>query len=165
MYFVIRNSDDLKLIPQLMTHHTMFIRCVMNKCTWCHSSQPEWNNTVKKVIPHLQPYTAIAEIEREFLDEFANRLRRRNIDFPAITGFPSTVSITPAGVQTHEGRDRDAYLKVLKQIKAISPVPSVHASADPRFEIIEEAKGTRHARRRKLRKRISRKNLSRKRRR
>ena len=67
MYFVIRKSDDVKLLPQLLNHHTMFIRCVMDNCTWCHSSQPEWNATVKKVIPHLQPHTAIAEIEREFL--------------------------------------------------------------------------------------------------
>ena len=123
MYFAIHSENQM---PPPKTFHPiriLVVRCVMNGCGHCINSQPEWDKMVKEVKPHLSDATAIVEVERQFMDPF-RKLIEDKVDFPVVSGFPTTVIATPQGVRMHEGRDRDSYIKALQQIKAIPSTPS-----------------------------------------
>lgn len=97
----------------------------MNQCTWCIKSQPEWDAMVKDVEPRLDPRDAIVEIESQFMDEFKKLMEERgHVDIPRINSFPTWVVVTPHEIKQQEGREYDDYIKVLEQIKSITPKSS-----------------------------------------
>lgn len=155
MYIIVKRPQQLE---QVYNRRNLLIHCVMNNCSHCISSQPEWNSMVQLVKHKLHPQDAIVQVESQFMDSLTKLMRQRGVDFPEVRGYPSTFSVTPDGVQQHEGRARDDYIKVLKQIKAISEEPRARHTRkksvkDPRLAIIEKAKGERKRPSRKGRRR------------
>ena len=159
MYVVLRNRDDLKQLPQLGERRNILVRFKMNGCSWCVSSQPDWDSMVKEVKGRLAPEDAIAEVESEFVDHFKDFVEKtRGESMPPIQGFPSVLIIHSHGISKHEGRDKDSYLKVLEKHKSISkPGPSKTRKGplllkDPRLDIIEGKRPQPSRRRRPSRK-------------
>ena len=102
---------------------------------------------VKDVEPRLDPRDAIAEVESEFMDEFKKLMEERgHTNIPNITSFPTWVVVTQHGIKEHKGREYDDYVKVLEQIKAITPKSrskspksrskSRKSQSDPRLQLI-----------------------------
>jgi len=158
MYVVLRNRDDLKQLPQLGERRNILVRFKMNGCSWCVSSQPDWDSMVREVRGKLSPQDAIAEVESEFVDHFKDFIHQtRGEPLPPIKGFPSVIMIKSPGMEIHQGRDKDSYIKSLEKVKSIqkspkaprslpkSPKAKSRSSAsktrkDPRFELIQQGK-------------------------
>jgi hypothetical protein len=148
MSLVLQHQDDLLKLPQLSEKRNILVRFKMNGCSWCVSSQPDWDSMVKEVKGQLAPQDAIAEVESEFVDHFKDFVEKtRGESMPPIQGFPSVMIIHSHGISKHEGRDKDSYLKVLEKLKSIPKSQTKTKKVlDPRLEIIE---GKRSSRKRK----------------
>lgn len=148
MYLVVRNQDDLKKLPELSERRNILVRFKMNGCSWCVSSQPGWDSMVREVRGQLAPQDAIAEVESQFVDKFKDFIQQtRGEPLPPIKGFPSVIMIKSPGMEVHQGRDKDSYIKSLTKVKSIQKSPSASKTKkvkmDPRFELIQQGKNPR----------------------
>lgn len=156
MYVVVKRQSDLGKLPQLSERRNILVRFKMNGCSWCVSSQPDWDSMVKEVKGQLAPQDAIAEVESEFVDHFRDFIQQtRGEPLPPIKGFPSVVMIKSPGMEVHQGRDKDSYIKSLTKVKSIEKSKPRSASSasrtrkvDPRFKLIEQGKRPRRPSRR-----------------
>ena len=128
MYVVLKEPTDLHQLPQLSEKRNILVRLRMNNCSWCASSQPDWDRMVQKARPHLAPQDAIAEVESSFVDQFKDFVQEtRGQPLPEFRGYPTVICITQKHMKIHEGRDTDSYMKLLEQIQSIpkpnSPMP------------------------------------------
>ena len=122
MRVILHNKSQVNDWYSLVNSRNIVIRCVMNNCTWCMKSQPDWDAMVKDVEPRLDPRDSIAEVESQFMDEFKKLMEERgHRDIPEITSFPTWVVVTQHGIKEQKGREYDDYIKALEQIKAITP--------------------------------------------
>jgi hypothetical protein len=141
MYVVVQNRDDLLKLPQLSEKRNILVRFKMNGCSWCVSSQPEWDSMVKDVKGQLSKEDAIAEVESEFVDHFKDFVEKtRGESMPPVQGFPSVMVIRTTGISNHEGRDKDSYVKVLEKIKSIPKSTRKTKKTllpDPRLKLIQ----------------------------
>lgn len=162
MYVVVKRQSDLGKLPQLSERRNILVRFKMNGCSWCVSSQPDWDSMVKEVKGQLAPQDAIAEVESEFVDHFRDFIQQtRGEPLPPIKGFPSVIMIKSPGMEVHQGRDKDSYIKSLTKVKSIekskprrvssassAPSASRTRKVDPRFKLIEQGKRPRRPSRR-----------------
>ena len=139
MSLVLQHRDDLLKLPELSEKRNILVRFKMNGCSWCVSSQPEWDSMVKEVKGQLSPQDAIAEVESEFVDHFKEFIEKtRGEPMPPFQGFPSVMVIQSHGITPHEGRDKDSYVKVLEKIKSIPKAStSKTKKLDPRLKLLE----------------------------
>jgi hypothetical protein len=140
MSIVLQHQDDLLKLPQLSEKRNILVRFKMNGCSWCVSSQPDWDSMVKEVKGQLAPQDAIAEVESEFVDHFKDFVEKtRGESMPPVQGFPSVMIIHSHGISKHEGRDKDSYLKVLEKLKSIpkSTRKTKKVYMDPRLKLIQ----------------------------
>ena len=124
MYVVLKEPTDLRQLPQLSEKRNILVRLRMNNCSWCTSSQPDWDRMVQKARPHLAPQDAIAEVESSFVDHFKDFVEQtRGQPLPHFNGYPTVICITQKHMKIHDGRDTDSYMKLLEQIQSIPTTP------------------------------------------
>ncbi len=120
MYVVLKQPSDLQQLPQLSEKRNILVRLRMNNCSWCTSSQPDWDRMVQKARPRLAPQDAIAEVESSFVDHFKDFVEQtRGQPLPEFRGYPTVICMTQKNMKIHEGRDTDSYMKLLEQIQSI----------------------------------------------
>lgn len=120
MYVVLKQPSDLRQLPQLSEKRNILVRLRMNGCSWCTSSQPDWDRMVQQARPRLAPQDAIAEVESSFVDQFKDFVEKtRGQSLPEFRGYPTTICITQKHMKIHDGRDTDSYMKLLEQIQSI----------------------------------------------
>ena len=157
MYVAVKHPDDLH---HLGDRRNILVRLRMNNCSWCVSSQPDWDTMVKKAKPLLAPQDAIAEVESEFVDEFKDFVEKnRGEPLPPFRGYPTVIIITRRGMNLHEERDTDSYMKLLEKIQSIpkerkskektpkrvpKPTKTKKSKPDPRLQLIEYEGGVRN---------------------
>jgi len=91
--FSIRTENDLSQMVHLARKKNILARFVMNGCTYCEQSQPEWDNFTSKYSGNL----ALAEIESSFLTHFQQMMAPRvNIQ---VNGFPTILQIKSRDVK------------------------------------------------------------------
>ena len=118
MYVVLKQPSDLQQLPQLSEKRNILVRLRMNNCSWCTSSQPDWDRMVQKARPRLAPQDAIAEVESSFVDHFKDFVEQtRGQPLPEFRGYPTVICMTQKNMKIHEGRDTDSYMKLLEQIQ------------------------------------------------
>ena len=124
MYVVLKQPSDLQQLPQLGEKRNILVRLRMNGCSWCTSSQPDWDRMVQKARPRLAPQDAIAEVESSFVDHFKDFVEQtRGQPLPEFRGYPTVICITQKNMKIHDGRDTDSYMKLLEQIQSIPKSP------------------------------------------
>lgn len=171
MYVVLKEPSDLHQLPQLSEKRNILVRLRMNNCSWCASSQPDWDRMVQKAKPRLAPQDAIAEVESSFVDHFKDFVEQtRGQPLPDFKGYPTVICITQRNMKIHEGRDTDSYMKLLEQIQSIpksnspmqipmkpmKPTPKHTRKTrfvDPRLQLVEYEDPDRGASRKQRRKR------------
>jgi len=90
--FSIRTENDLSQMVHLARKKNILARFVMNGCTYCEQTQPEWDNFTSKYSGNL----ALAEIESSFLTHFQQMMAPRvNIQ---VNGFLTILKIQSARV-------------------------------------------------------------------
>lgn len=169
MYVVLKQPSDLQQLPQLSEKRNILVRLRMNNCSWCTSSQPDWDRMVQKARPRLAPQDAIAEVESSFVDHFKDFVEQtRGQPLPEFRGYPTVICMTQKNMKIHEGRDTDSYMKLLEQIQSIprpnTPMPlpvkpkdktRKTRFVDPRLQLVEYEDPDRGASRKRRKRRRS----------
>lgn len=120
MYVVVRQHGDLERLRQLKDRRNILIRFMMNGCSHCIASQPEWDGVVGYAKDKLDTRDAIAEVESNFVGQFKDFMRKeRPHQLPDVHGFPTIVLMTRHGSKTHESRDKKSLIHLLKQVESI----------------------------------------------
>lgn len=91
--YSIRSEDDLSKMVHLARKKNILARFVMNGCSHCVNSQPEWNDFTSKYSGDL----ALAEIESSYLQHFQKMMAPRSDPIP-VKGYPSIVMIRDSKV-------------------------------------------------------------------
>ena len=91
--YSIRSEDDLSQLVHLARKKNILARFVMNGCSHCVNSQPEWNDFTSKYSGDL----ALAEIESSYLQHFQKMMAPRS-DPIQVKGYPSIVMIRDSKV-------------------------------------------------------------------
>jgi len=159
MYVVLKQPSDLRQLPQLSEKRNILVRLRMDGCSWCTSSQPDWDRMVQKARPRLAPQDAIAEVESSFVDQFKDFVEQtRGQPLPEFRGYPTVICMTQRSMKIHDARDTDSYMKLLEQIQSI-PKPSKSRKStkvkmvDPRIKLVEYEDPDRGATRKRRKKR------------
>ena len=119
MYIVIRKPAHLRHMHALKDKERILTRFVMNGCTWCHASQPDWDTMTKRMTPQLDDHDAIVEVERQFVDRFREFMARHRKPYPHIQSYPSVYVMSRGTASPHQGRDTDSFVQVLQQMKML----------------------------------------------
>jgi hypothetical protein len=91
--YSIRSEDDLSQMVHLARKKNILARFVMNGCSHCINSQPEWNDFTSKYSGDL----ALAEIESSYLQHFQQMMAPRS-DPIHVKGYPSIIMIRDSKV-------------------------------------------------------------------
>lgn len=90
--YSIRSEDDLSKMVHLARKKNILARFVMDGCSYCVNSQPEWNDFTSRYSGDM----ALAEIESSYLKHFQQMMTNR--DPIPVNGFPTIVMIRDSKV-------------------------------------------------------------------
>lgn len=114
MILSVRSHQDLGKLRHLENKKNILARFILNGCTWCEKSQPEWDSLCSQAKNRLSPDTAIAEIESNFLENF-NTTTNTPVQ---VRGFPTILYIRGNQVIPQEARDARSLIKVIRLNKS-----------------------------------------------
>jgi hypothetical protein len=90
--YSIRSEDDLSKMVHLARKKNILARFVMNGCSYCVNSQPEWDSFKDRYSGDM----ALAEIESSYLKHFQQMMSNR--DPIPVKGYPTIVMIRDSKV-------------------------------------------------------------------
>ena len=126
MYIIIRRRSDLSKLHHLKDKERILTRFVMNKCGWCHSSQPDWDNMTLRTKDHLDDHDALVEVESRFIDKFREFMARHRKPYPPVRSYPSVYVMNRGMASPHQGRDTESFIQTLQQLQMLrDPKPHV----------------------------------------
>ena len=123
MYIIIRKHSDLNKLHALKDKEKILTRFMMNGCSWCEKSQPEWDDMATSMSPQLDEHDAIAEVESQFVDNFRNFMAKHRKPYPPVRGFPSVYIMSQGVASPHQGRDQESFIQLLKQLDMVRNGP------------------------------------------
>ena len=124
MYIIIRRESDLGKLDALKNMDQIFARFMMNGCTWCEKTQPDWNRMTTTMSPQLKERDAIVEVESQFVDTFRKIMEKYRKPFPPVRAYPSMYIMSRGVASPHEGRDTNSLVKVLQQMQMVRDGPT-----------------------------------------